>query len=249
MIIQKPLNRMVILTNSVCENMYSMNIYYRTNAMQNEMAKQMSKNYVKNKRKINIKMERNNNMELNSMNMVQLRALAKENNPRGYSRLRKNDLINLITTSIPQKNRDTSKEELRKEPNKELTRRQRKRIAQKASKESKKSKNLRIDINNFKSQKDDLEEKIKKVSSTMNARFKGKKLRSMKREAYRLNELIKERTKELEKIEFNPNIQTIFKTSQQSKETKRIKKKIEDINRKIRRVKGGNKSKIRLEID
>ena len=111
-----------------------------------------------------------------------------------------------------------------------------------ASKLSKKSKNLRIDINNLKSQKDDLEEKINKVSSAMNARFKGKKLRLMKREAYRLNELIKERTKELEKIESNPNIQTMLKTSKQSKETKRIKKKIEDINRKIRRVKGGNKS-------
>ena len=39
-------------------------------------------------------------------------------------------------------------------------------MAQKASKASKKSKNLRIDINNLKSQKDNLEEKIKRVSST-----------------------------------------------------------------------------------
>ena len=65
----------------------------------------------------------------------------------------------------------------------------------------------------------------------------------MKREAYRLNEVIKERTKELEKIESNPKIQTMLNTSQQSKETKRIKKKIEDINRKIRRIKGENKFK------
>ena len=34
----------------------------------------------------------------------------------------------------------------------------------------------------------------------------------------------------------------MFKTTQQSKESKRIKKKIEDLNRKIRRVKGGNRS-------
>ena len=194
-------------------------------------------------------MERNNKIELNKMNMVQLGALAKVNNLRGYSRLRKNDLINLISGSSIKKdeNKDeTNKNETNKsetkELNKELTKSQRKRMSQKASKLSKKSKNLRIDINNLKSQKDDLEEKIKKVSSAMNARFKRKKLRSMKREAYRLNELIKERTKELEKIESNPNIQTIFKTSQQSKETKRIKKKTEDINRKIRRVEGGNKS-------
>ena len=184
-------------------------------------------------------MEINNKMELNKMNMVQLRALAKENNLRGYSRLRKNDLINLIFGSTIKKDEikdETNKSEI-KESNKELTKSQRKRMSQKASKLSKKSKNLRIDINNLKSQKDDLEEKIKKVSSTTSAKFKGKKIRSMKREANKLNEVIKERKKELEKIE------TIFKTSQQSKESKRIKKKIEDINRKIKIVKGGNKSK------
>ena len=115
-------------------------------------------------------------------------------------------------------------------------------MSQKASKLSKKSKNLRIDIDNLKSQKDDLEEKIKRVSSTTSAKFKGKKIRSMKREANKLNELIKERMKELEKIETNNNIQEMFKTTQQSKENKRIKKKIEAINRKIRRVKGGNKT-------
>ena len=45
-------------------------------------------------------MERNNKVELNKMNMVQLRALAKGNNLRGYSRLIKNDLINLIFESL-----------------------------------------------------------------------------------------------------------------------------------------------------
>ena len=80
------------------------------------------------------------------------------------------------------------------------------------------------------------------MTSTASAKFKGKKISSMKREANKLNELIKERMKELEKIETNPNIQEMFKTTQQSKENKRVKKKIEAINRKIRRVKGGNKS-------
>ena len=49
--------------------------------------------------------------------------------------------------------------------------------------------------------------------------------------------------KELEKIETNPNTQEMFKITQQSKGNKRIKKKIEDLNRKIRRVKGVNKTK------
>ena len=65
----------------------------------------------------------------------------------------------------------------------------------------------------------------------------------MKREANKLNEPIMERTKELEKIEMNPNTQEMFKITQQSKENKRIQKKIEDLNRKIRRVKGVNKTK------
>ena len=169
-------------------------------------------------------------MELNKMNMVQLRALAKENNLRGYSRLRKNDLINLIFESLNVTiNKDEIKDETKDQTNKELTRSKRKKISQKASKLSKKSKNLRIDINNLKSQKDDLEEKIKRLSSNTSAKFKRKKIRHMKREANKLNETINEKTKELEKIETNPNIQRMFKTTQQSKEKRRIKKKIEDL--------------------
>ena len=79
-----------------------------------------------------------NKMELNKMNMVQLRALAKENNLRGYSRLRKNDLINLIFESTIKKDEikdETNKGEIKKQhSNKELTKSQRKRMPQKASK-------------------------------------------------------------------------------------------------------------------
>ena len=39
-------------------------------------------------------------MEMNKMNMVQLRALAKGHDLRGYSMLRKADLINFINESI-----------------------------------------------------------------------------------------------------------------------------------------------------
>ena len=115
-----------------------------------------------------------NEMDLNKMNMVQLRALAKENNLRGYSRLRKNDLINMIFKSLEVTN---NKEEIKDEnqTNKKVMRNKRKKISQKASKLSKKSKSLRIDISNLKSQKDELEEKIEKVSSTTSAKFKGKR--------------------------------------------------------------------------
>ena len=104
-----------------------------------------------------IKMEKNklNRIDLNKMNMVQLRSLAKENNLRGYSRLRKNDLINFINAGIFEST--INKNEVKDETishNKELTKNQCKRMSQKASKLSKKSKSLRIDINNLKSQKD-----------------------------------------------------------------------------------------------
>ena len=190
-------------------------------------------------------------MEMNKMNMVQLRALAKGHNLRGYSRLRKADLINFINESIredePPKDESRVHHEPREQPQKDdentkLSKRQRKHMAQKASKLSKKSKNLRIEINDLKPQKDDIEDNTNKASSSTSSRFKRKKIRSMKREATKINEKIQERTKELKTIEVNP----IVRMLQQSKDNKRIKKKIEDLNRKIRRVKGGNKAKNRL---
>ena len=78
-----------------------------------------------------------NKMDLNKMNMVQLRTLAKENNLRGYSRLRKNDLINMIFESLEvTNNKEEIKEEIKDEnqTNKKLTRNKRKNISQKASK-------------------------------------------------------------------------------------------------------------------
>ena len=60
-----------------------------------------------------------NKMDLNKMNMVQLRALAKENNLKGYSRLRKNDLVNLIFESLKV---TTNKEEIKDEIKDEIKR-------------------------------------------------------------------------------------------------------------------------------
>ena len=73
-------------------------------------------------------------MDLNKMNMVQLRALAKENNLRGYSRLRKNDLINMIFESLEvTNNKEEIKEQIKDEnqTNKKLTRKKRKRYHKK----------------------------------------------------------------------------------------------------------------------
>ena len=71
----------------------------------------------------------------------------------------------------------------------------------------------------------------------------------MKRGAAKLNEEIQEKTNELKSIESSPNVQTMFKTSQQSKESKRIKKKIEELNRKTRRAKGKSKRNLMIKRD
>ena len=123
-----------------------------------------------------------------------------------------------------------------------LTKRQLKRRRNKASKLSKKSKNLRIEIDDLKSQMDDIEHKISKASSSTSAKFKRKKIRSMKREATKIAERIKEQTDKLRTIETQP-------IQRSSKMNKRIKKKIEDLNRKIRRVGGRGKKKLIAERD
>ena len=119
------------------------------------------------------------------MNMSQLRLLAKERKLRGYSRLRKVDLINFIAESLREIEQPRDKPPPQDENNKEimnnvlsstlsgaLTKHQLKCRRNKASKLSKKSKNLRIEINDLKSQKDDIEDKIKKASSSTSSRFK-----------------------------------------------------------------------------
>ena len=89
---------------------------------------------------------------------------------------------------------------------------------------------------------DDIEYKIAKASSSTSARFKQKKIRSMKREATKIAEKIKERVERLESLQLRP-IQRAPKTN------KRIKKKIEDINRKIRRAKGKTKRNLIAKRD
>ena len=141
--------------------------------------------------------------------MNQLRSLAKERNLRGYSRLRKADLINFLRENEPiekplerplrgASNGSTSgalNEELSVTSNGALTKRQLKRRRNKASKLSKTLKKLRIEIYDLKSQKGNVEDKINKVSSSTSARFKRAKVRSMKREATKIAEKIREATK------------------------------------------------------
>ena len=180
--------------------------------------------------------------------MNELRSLAKECNLRGYSRLRKADLINLLCLNVKvshSANRVSEIEHIEQpieQPLTNIAKRQLKCRRNKASKLSKKAKNLRIETDDLKSQMDDIEYKVAKASSSTSARFKQKKIRSMKREATKIAEKIKEQTEKLESLQSQP-IQQAPKTN------KRIKKKIEDINRKIRRAKGKTKRNVIAKRD
>ena len=82
-----------------------------------------------------------------------------------------------------------------------LTKRQLKRRRNKDSKLAKKFKNLEKENSNLKSQMDALEDKITKASKSNNAGFKTKKIRSMKREADKIAEKLRESEKALKLLE------------------------------------------------
>ena len=120
-----------------------------------------------------------NNYE--TLRIPELKALSREQRLRGYSRLRKAELI----AFLQKEEEDRQQEEPTQQPELEvpqpLTKRQLKCRRNKNSKLNKKFKNLSKEINNLKSQIEVLENKIIKATQSMNAGFKRKKIRSMKR--------------------------------------------------------------------
>ena len=183
---------------------------------------------------------------MENMNMTELRSLARERNVRGFSRLRKTDLINLLRTYIhvsPNANLGVTTDNQRDnqtEP-KPLTKRQ---IKCRRNKASTLSKNLRSEIDDLKSQMDNIEDKIAKASNSTSSRFKQKKIRSMKREATKIAEKLREHESTLESLEAKaPLVKPVLKPN------KRIKNKIVDLNRKIRRAKGRMKHNLIAKRD
>ena len=79
---------------------------------------------------------------------------------------------------------------------------------------------------------DSLKDKITKASESTNARFKKKKIRSMKRDFDNINEKLKESEKKLESM----GLLQGFKLHPPNR-NKRMEKKIAEINKKIRRAK------------
>ena len=191
--------------------------------------------------------------------MPELKALTRDHGLRSYSQLRKAELIELLTRPHPNRppplplpgqshasatqtwELQTARwgegpggtslcrarqSKLEEAP---LTTRQLKCRRNKDSKLNKKFKNLQKEINNLKSQMDSLKDKITKAPESTNARFKRKKIRSMKRDFDKINENLKESEKKLESAE-PPKLHPLNRN-------KRIEKKIAEINKKIRRAK------------
>ena len=120
-----------------------------------------------------------------------------------------------------------------------LTKRQLKRRRNRDSKLAKKFKNLEKENDNLKSQMEALEDKITKASESTIARFKRKKIRSMKREADKIAEKLRESEKALKLLE--PKVPKAPSGEplklHPPKRNKCIEAKIDELNKKIRRAK------------
>ena len=163
-----------------------------------------------------------NNYE--TLRMPELKSLMREHRLRNYSRLRKAELIAFLQNNEQRRQRPPSPPPQMStwEPNRPpqmptwgpnrptqmstwepeqpelelpLTKRQLKHRRNKDSKLVKKFKSLDAEIGNLKSQMEELENKITKGSESTNARFKRKKIRSIKREADKITEKLRESEK------------------------------------------------------
>ena len=175
-----------------------------------------------------------NNYE--TLRMPELKALAREHKLRGYSRLRKAELIAFLQDEDRRQEDPPTREpelEVLQPLAVALTKRPLKRRPNKNSKLNKKFKNSSKEIDNLKSQNEELENKIAKAAQSMNAGFKRKKIRSMKRDAVKAIEKLKESEKSFESIESRIPKNNNSKRSS----SKRIENKIAELNEKIRRAK------------
>ena len=205
------------------------------------------------------------------MRMPELKALVRERRLRGYSHLRKAELIAFLQNNEHQAQRPPSpppqrhaasaprmstwepeheRENEVRQPELEapLTKRQLKHRRNKDSKPAKKFISLVAEISNLKSEMEALEDKITKASKSTNAGFKRKKIRSMKREADKIAKKLRESEKTLGAIEprlpKDPISRVPLKLHPLNR-NKRIEAKIAEINKKIRRAK---KNKIRSAL-
>ena len=215
--------------------------------------------------------------------MPELKALTREHRLRGYSQLRKAELIAFLQDNEHQAPRpqrpplpppqmstwepnrppqmstwepECEQETEVRQPKLEapLMKRQLKHRQNRDSKLAKKFKSLNAEISNLKSQMEALKDNIMRASKSTNAGFKRKKIRSMKREADKIAERLRESEKAVKLVE--PRVPKVpisrappppppsLKLHPPNR-NKRIEAKIAEINKKIRRAK---KNRIRSAL-
>ena len=192
-----------------------------------------------------------NNYE--TLRMPELKAVARECRLRNYSQLRNAELIAFLQNNEHRAQRppppppQMSTWKLQREPQNEvrqpelkvsLTKRQLKHRRAKDSKLAKCFVSLDAEIDNLKSQMEALKDKITKASESTNARFKRKKIRSMKREADKITEKLRESVAALKLLEPRVPKDPTLKRHPPNR-NKSIEVKIAEINKKICRAKNG----------
>ena len=206
---------------------------------------------------------------MENMRVPELKALAREHRLRGYSRLKTAELIAFpqdnehqaqrrqrppppppqMSTWEPNRPPQMSTWEPTREQETEvrqheleapLTKRQLKHRQNRDSKLAKKSKSLDAEISNLKSQMEALKDKVTKASKSTHSGFKRKKIRSMKREADKIDERLRESEKVLElvkpRVPKDPISGAPLKLHPPNR-NKHIEAKIAELNKKIRRAK------------
>ena len=124
---------------------------------------------------------------------------------------------------------------------KKLSERQKKRRTKDRAKLNKERNKIRKEIKELESNKEEVLGKIKGLKKGAHSGFKGKRIRKLNKGAKDMTVKIEQLTKPLKEIECNPKFQESIEISQKSKENKKVRKKLEELNRKIRRAKGKSK--------
>ena len=128
-----------------------------------------------------------------------------------------------------------------------ISKRARKRESQLRTKLKKESERARIEIDRLEAERGEKLTKLNKLKKDPHPGFKKKRARALTREAADIGVKIEQLTKRVKEIESNPKFQKSIEISQRSQENKRIRKKIEELNRKIRRAKGKSKRNLMLK--
>ena len=195
--------------------------------------------------------------KMENMRMPELRALARERELRGYSKLRNYELIAF--------REDNEHRTWRQQPQQQpaplggpggalapwgpppeipattegtLTKRQCKHRRAKDSKLAKRFVDLNAEINALKSQMEELKEKISHASRSAHSGFKRKKIRTMKRDIDKISAQLAESEAHLEsmRVPKDPISGTPLKLHPPSR-PKHIEAKIAELNKKIHRAK------------